>query len=197
MSTFYYVDYENLHDSAFGNIEALNKNDKIFILTTSKLSAALLKRIQKCKCGVECINVKNGMHDALDFQLIAYLLLHAANRKKDKYVVVSKDRGYDYVINIAKEHGIELRREELIHCIPAGQKNNVKQLIYSILYQCGVARVNDIRYNRIVRAVKISNDKADLETALKKTMGDTQGAKVYEHIKDEYPNLSSLVDRMK
>ena len=197
MSTFYYVDYENLHDSAFGNIEALNKNDKIFILTTSKLSAALLKRIQKCRCGVECINVKNGMHDALDFQLVTYLLLHAANKKKDNYVIVSKDRGFDYVIDIVKENGIKIKREELIHCVPVGQKNNIKQLIFTILYQCGVARVNDIRYERIVRAVKSSNREEDLEGALKKTMGDTQGSKVYEHIKDEYNNLSKLVDKMK
>lgn len=197
MSTYYYVDYENLHDSAFGNIEALPKYDKIFILTTSKLSAALLKRIQKCKCGVECINVKNGMHDALDFQLVTYLLLHAANKKKDKYVIVSKDRGYDYVIDIVQQHGISIERLELIHCIPAGQKNNIRQLIYSILYQCGVARVNDIRYERIVKAVKSSNTEEDLKCALKKTMGDTQGSKVYEHIKDEYSNLSDLVDKIK
>lgn len=197
MSTFYYVDYENLHDSAFGNIEALPKYDKIFILTTSKLSAALLKRIQKCSCGVECINVKNGMHDALDFQLVTYLLLQAANKKKDNYVIVSKDRGFDYVIDIVKDHGIKIKREELIHCVPVGQKNNIRQLIYTILYQCGVARVNDIRYDRIIRAVKSSINADDLEGALKKTMGSTQGSKVYEHIKDEYSNLSKLVDKMK
>ena len=197
MATYYYVDYENLHDSAFGNIEALPKYDKIFILTTSKLSAVLLKRIQKCRCGIECINVKNGMHDALDFQLVTYLLLHAAHKKKENYVIISKDRGFDYVIDIVKEHGIKIKREELIHCVPANQRNNVKQLIYTILYQCGVARVNDIRYERIVKAVKSSNNEEDLEQALRQTMGDTQGAKVYEHIKNEFNNLSNLVAKMK
>lgn len=197
MSTFYYVDYENLHDSAFGNIEALSKNDKIYILTTSKLSAYLLKRIQKCKCGVECINVKSGMHDALDFQLVTYLLLQAANKKKDNYVIVSKDRGYDYVIDIVREHGIKIRRDELIHCLPSSQYDSIHQFIYSILYRCGVARVNDIRYDRIIRAVKSSSNADDLEGALKKTMGSTQGSKVYEHIKGEYNKLSDLVDKIK
>ena len=195
--TYYYVDYENLHDSAFGNIELLPKNDKIFILTTSKLSAYLLKRIQKCRCSVECISVKNGMHDALDFQLVTYLLLQATSKRKIHYVIVSKDRGYDYAIDIIKENGIHIERKTLINCEPVRQKDSIKQFIYSILYQCGVARVNEIRYERIVKAVKDADDISELEASLKNAMGATQGARVYEHIKDEYSNLSNLVDKLK
>ena len=197
MATYYYVDYENLHDTAFGNIELLPKGDKIYIVTTSKLSAFLLKRIQRCRCGVECITVKNGMHDALDFQLVTYLLLQAATKRKINYVIVSKDKGYDYVIDIMKQQGFNVSRIALINCETAKSRNDIKQFIYSLLYECGVARVNDIRFDRIVRAVKTSDNENDLEAQLRRTMGETQGAKVYEHIRDEYQSLNELVSKLK
>ena len=59
----------------------------------------------KSKAQLEILPVQTGKKDALDFQLVTHLMLKYNN--KNEYVIISKDQGYDFAIEMAKTLGKE------------------------------------------------------------------------------------------
>lgn len=102
-----YVDYENVRESWISEIDNIDKNWKIYIIAGENdiLHISNLEKLIETGVKFEVFTVKTGCKDALDFQLVVHLI--AKYKKDNMYYIVSKDKGYEFAIEMAKKLGKE------------------------------------------------------------------------------------------
>lgn len=101
----FYIDYENVRQEGFRGIEKISKADKVYILggINDTIRLVDIGYFMKIKAKFEIVLVSTGKKDALDFQLVTHLMLKY--NKKNEYIIVSKDQGYDFAIEMAERLG--------------------------------------------------------------------------------------------
>lgn len=104
MKTFYLVDFENVHNEGIVDIDKLSKEEYVHIFST--VNALNIRN------DIFWINVDIKSHlvtirkQSLDMHLVSYLgYLIGIYGKDCTYVIVSKDKDYDNVINFWKQEG--------------------------------------------------------------------------------------------
>lgn len=112
---YYFIDYENVHSNGFIGIENLGDNDFLHIMYTEQsktFSFEILEKICKQNVKLDLHKVSTGTKDALDFQLSSYMgYIIAKNEERDcVYYVVSKDKGFNHIINFWKSRGVNVKR---------------------------------------------------------------------------------------
>ena len=104
-----YVDFENVGSPGLTGASGLRDGDVVNILYSAandKLRFEEIEELMHSAASVNFIKVKNGIQNALDFQLITLLYLEQKKEEKgDEYIIISKDTGYDVSTDIAKKHG--------------------------------------------------------------------------------------------
>ena len=109
----YLVDYENVSYTGLDGISKLTTKDEIIIFYSENASVINIDYLTHCKAHITYIKVGCGTPNALDFQLVGYLFFHM--KKKGVYIIVSKDTGYDVLIETAKNYGATvIRRASLL-----------------------------------------------------------------------------------
>ena len=103
----FYIDYENVRTEGLRGIDKIDTKTKVFIVCGINDCIRLIdvNYIMKSKAKLEILPVQTGKKDALDFQLVTHLMLKY--NKKNEYVIISKDQGYDFAIEMAKTLGKE------------------------------------------------------------------------------------------
>ena len=128
IKTYYLIDYENVHSDGLSGCDKLSETDEIHIFHT--------KNATKIDMGNLGSHVELFLHEvpagneSLDKHLVAYLgYIIGINREKDcNYVIVSKDKGYDNVINfLQKEFKAEVTRTETVKQSAVKQPTPTKQ----------------------------------------------------------------------
>ena len=115
MSTYYLVDFENVHNEGLKGCSTLSKDDQIYLFY-SKNANNLNMDVFKDYSGKkpEYIPAKTG-NQALDKLLVSYLgFLLAKDGRNYQYIIISKDKGYDDVIAYWKTKGYRIDRCEVI-----------------------------------------------------------------------------------
>lgn len=119
MSEIYLIDYENTGIYGLAGISHLSSDDRVAIFYSGEPKhIAMLKELQK-KHGstfFEFYQLKSKGKDHLDFQLdtyAGYLLGNAASAGR-KVIIVSKDHGYDVIVDFWKQYGVDIKRQETI-----------------------------------------------------------------------------------
>lgn len=111
---YYIVDYENVHTSAFARTDLLNANDEVCVMYTDvskSFTLDILQNLMELNIRLNVVKVRNGSKDALDFQLSTYLgYILAKEGTGHKYFIVSKDTGYDKVVDFWNTRGFHLAR---------------------------------------------------------------------------------------
>lgn len=114
---YYFIDYENVHSEGFGGIENnLGKNDKICLMYTDACKQipfeVLEKMTHKQDLKLEIIKASSGGKNALDFQLSSYMgyIIAKNEDQKNCFYIISKDTGFDYLIDFWKARGIDVKR---------------------------------------------------------------------------------------
>ena len=96
---WYFIDFENT--SSLGNIVP-KANDKILLflgVAQKALPVPLVQQLMDMPCEVELISVQGQSANNVDFHLSYYLGLYQTSAPKTaKFVVVSKDKGYDHLV---------------------------------------------------------------------------------------------------
>lgn len=117
MRRYFYVDTENLgSDNWLPYFDNVTKQDTVIFMVSEKsgkisVSDAVSKMTKLCSiCEVECVSVQNGKSNALDFCLVAVLGTYVQRAAKSEHVIISKDRGYDAVVDMFEERGIKVTR---------------------------------------------------------------------------------------
>ncbi|MBD5507808.1 MAG: hypothetical protein HDR05_07125 [Lachnospiraceae bacterium] len=105
METFYLVDFENVHDEGLENIGSLSQTDHVHIFST--------KNAPKIRMDIEHIkeveiegHLVPACKQSVDMHLVSYLgYLLCSHGKQCAYVIVSKDKDYDNIIEFWKKEG--------------------------------------------------------------------------------------------
>ncbi len=104
----YYVDYENVHNGGMKGIEAVGRDDLVYVFyseVANTMTMETIKKLMQSSCAIEFIDVSTGTLNALDFQLIT--LLYATIDSDDYHYIITNDKGYDASIAMAKRINLE------------------------------------------------------------------------------------------
>ncbi len=112
---YYFVDYENVHSEGFTGIDSIAKNDTLYLMYTEQcktFSLEVLEKIIRRKVNFEVYKVGTGSKNALDFQLSSFMgYIIAKNEDKECiFYIVSKDTGFDHLIDFWRKKGINVER---------------------------------------------------------------------------------------
>jgi hypothetical protein len=92
------VDMENVHKLT--NVNKLTANDKLILFysdNTPPMQMDAIKAIVDANVTLELKRVHLGVKSALDFQLSSYLGYLMATYPDAKFIIISKDKGFDVV----------------------------------------------------------------------------------------------------
>ncbi len=103
-----YIDFENVP-----NVDIKELEDSIIYLfigeKQKRLSTEIVKKIQPLGKSVEWIQISGNGNNALDFH-IAYYLALKKHEKDTEHYIVSKDTGFDPLIEYTKSLGQKVKR---------------------------------------------------------------------------------------
>lgn len=126
----YLVDYENVHDDGLSGVAALGKEDGVVIFwgnSTKNIPFDRHIEIYNCEASFEYIKVEKVGKNYLDFQLATKLGYLFGKGEKGPAFIVSKDVGYESVVDFWKSHGREVVRIEKIEEATRKKTEKTKQ----------------------------------------------------------------------
>ncbi len=173
----YLIDFENVSNIVFEELELIEKVDKIIIFYSekaSKISISSHITLENSKIPKEYVAIKTGGKNALDFQLSTYLGYLIAKDQSVEYVIISNDTGFDYVCAFWKNHKVKVLRSPsfLIRA-----KEKIHTDIKNVLSPLGV----DIQ--KVLSIVDKYKTKQGINNALVKEFGSEKTGVVYKSIK--------------
>ena len=113
----YLIDFENVHDSGLTGVTSLTDNDEIYIFYSSKsehMSFDTHVNIMKTAAKVKYIKLRRSARNYLDFQLCTHLGFLIGAKVEGPYYIISKDTGYESVIDYWNDHGITIIRQPAV-----------------------------------------------------------------------------------
>jgi hypothetical protein len=121
------VDFESVQPASFGLLSPDYFRVKVFVgATQSKLSFELVTAIQQMGGRAEYIKIAGVGRNALDFHIAFYIGRIAAEEPEAFFHIISKDTGFDPLIQHLKERNIFCGRWESLEEIPAVKAAQVK-----------------------------------------------------------------------
>lgn len=121
----YLIDYENTGVKGLHGIERLREDDLVIIFYGPKTGAVPFDehvRISTAASHVEYIKTTKTAKNYLDFQLTTYLGYLVAQTAVRIFRIVSKDSGYDSVVDFWGKKGMDIKRQENV----AGDKKTTE-----------------------------------------------------------------------
>ncbi len=113
----YLIDFENVHDDGLEGIRTLAKEDKVIIFYGIKIKSISFDRhveIMSTNAHVEYVKTNKIAKNYLDFQLATYLGFVIGRGEKGPVYIISKDTGYDSIVDYWKCHNIKIDRRNSI-----------------------------------------------------------------------------------
>ena len=113
----YFIDYENVHDEGLKGVSALNGNDTVVIFYSNNIKNMPFDlHVEITKSGVKTDYIKIGKtaKNYLDFHLASYLGYMIGTGKGGPFYIISKDTGFDSVVDLWKARGFKIERKATI-----------------------------------------------------------------------------------
>ncbi len=215
-----FIDFENVHKSGLEGIKNLSRFDRVFLFYSDAAESIDIDQIVSCKARLKFVKVINGQPNALDFQLVASLFRRL--RRGRKYYIISKDKGYTSIFDLAKEYGAEI---EMYANIKEMQEHEIKKytpkeklknivLISKCEKECeefGIDKSVALEISKeieekmgippsskylrlVIDGLKNSNEKAEFYSFCIYNMGQEQGRLFYASIKNNYAKMKQIVE---
>lgn len=113
MSTYWYVDYENVNSAAHLNsiVSAVKRNDVVIIFyssATPTIALSFLHKIEAKNARVRTLPCSNGSKNAMDFQIVMEVAANCMSDKQVAHRVVSRDIGYDCPLKAWRARGYDV-----------------------------------------------------------------------------------------
>ena len=168
--TYYLIDYENTGESGLNGLTELESSDEVVIFyseNADKMSFDLHRKLQECRALIEFRKIATGKKNALDFQLAAYLGYLMAKEENGRFCIVSKDLGYEVLLDFWKGKNIQLidaisaetevkeeRRDDLQTVLDFVRSGKSKQAVNNLLVkQYGSKKAGEL-YKKIKPLLK-------------------------------------------
>lgn len=123
----YLIDFENVANNGFDGLGELRPSDELLIFYSeqhSTISITVHQALEKSLVHKSYMPVKTGGKNALDFQLVTWLGHEISQHPKEQFVIVSKDTGFDVVVDFWQKRGISLVRSRSLK----GTKSILKKM---------------------------------------------------------------------
>ncbi|MEN0039280.1 MAG: PIN domain-containing protein [Cellvibrio sp.] len=126
---YIFIDYENVQPDAIAGLDKGNFYILVFLGSNqSKLSTNLVRSLQPLGSRVEYIMQSGNGKNALDFHIAYYIGERAAIEPDAYFHIVSKDAGFDPLIQHLKDRNILASRSSSINEVSILQKSSLKTL---------------------------------------------------------------------
>lgn len=123
MKNIILIDYENLQVKNLDDVYHLDADIYVFRgPTQNKLPAELIESAQKFGSRITWVKTSRQGHNALDFHISYYVGQMVQSDPKVFFHIVSKDDGFDALIDFMKERNLFIDRVESIDEIPLVKK---------------------------------------------------------------------------
>ncbi len=117
LKRLYLVDYENVSDAGLVGLDQLAKTDTVIIFYGSKIKTVAyesLIAITSSSAIIEHMKAEKTAKNYLDFQLTTYLGFMLGRDSYDEIYVVSKDSGFDAVVDFWSKKNYSIKRQTAI-----------------------------------------------------------------------------------
>lgn len=112
-ATILFIDYENVTQVRLSSLQQPNLKIFIFVgCSQVKIPFELVREAHQLGASVEWIGVEGTGPNALDFHIVFYLGQISLRSPTSNYVILSRDRGFDPLIQHLTKLGISCRRIE-------------------------------------------------------------------------------------
>lgn len=114
---FFLVDYENVNSSGLNGIDLIGQDDHVVIFygpNSNTVSFSIMQKIREMDIEIELYELKQSAHNAIDFQLSVYLGYLIAKYPEAEFYIISKDKGYQAVIEFCKDNFISDNEEKVL-----------------------------------------------------------------------------------
>jgi hypothetical protein len=126
---YLFIDYENVQPESIAGLEKGNFYILLFLgANQSKLNTQLVRSLQPLGTRVEYVILSGNGKNALDFHIAYYIGERAAIEPDAYFHIVSKDAGFDPLIQHLKDRNILASRSSSISEISILQKSSLKTL---------------------------------------------------------------------
>jgi hypothetical protein len=126
-TNFVLIDYENVHLEALTGLDAEHFKVLLFVgANQTKLPFELAAAVQKLGNRAEYVKISGNGSNALDFHIAFYVGQLATQDPKAYYHIISKDKGFDPLIQHLRSRKISIARSSSIADIPLLKASNAK-----------------------------------------------------------------------
>jgi PIN domain len=117
-STILFIDYENVTQVKLSSLQQPHLKIFIFVgCAQAKIPFELVREAHQLGDSVEWIGVEGTGPNALDFHIVFYLGQISLRSPSSKYIILSRDRGFDPLIQHLAKSGISCRRIERLELL--------------------------------------------------------------------------------
>jgi hypothetical protein len=146
------IDYENVQPSSLAGLDAEHFRVIVFVgANQSKLTFDTAAAVQKLGARAEYIKISGNGSNALDFHIAFYMGRIAAGDPTAFFHIISKDTGFDPLIQHLKERKIFASRPKEVGDIPLLKASNSKStpekmdVVLANLQQRGASRPRTVK----------------------------------------------------
>ncbi len=126
-TNFILIDYENVHLEALAGLDAEHFKVILFVgANQTKLPFDLAAAVQKMGSRAEYVKISGNGSNALDFHIAFYVGQLAAQDPTAYFHIISKDTGFDPLIQHLRSRKISVARSNSIADIPLLKASNAK-----------------------------------------------------------------------
>lgn len=178
--TYYLIDYENTGENGLDGIIELSNDDKVIIFysdNADKMSFDLHQKLQQCHAAVEFRKIATGKKNALDFQLATYLGYLIAREPGGHFCIVSKDLGYEVLLDFWKEKSVRL-----VDVISAESEKEIKRQS-ELEEKVKQLDLEEEEQQAVLRYITKYKTKQGVNNALVKQYGSEKAGELYKKIK--------------
>ena len=109
----YLIDFENVASNGFEGLELLDDGSELLIFYSeqhSTISITVHQELERSRIRKTYMPIKTGGKNALDFQLVSWLGYEIAKNGGEQFVIVSKDTGFDAVVDFWQKRNVSVSR---------------------------------------------------------------------------------------
>lgn len=107
------IDYENIQNFNLFSIQKKDIYIKIFVdQNQTKIPIALVQSTQAIGQRVEWVSIEGAGKNALDFHIAFYLGKLSKDVGEEAFLIFSKDKGFDHLIEYANKNNVNCQRIE-------------------------------------------------------------------------------------
>lgn len=176
---YYLIDYENTGENGLDGLTELESNDRVVIFyseNADKMSFDLHRKLQECRGVIEFRKIATGKKNALDFQLAAYLGYLMAKEEKGRFFIVSRDLGYEVLLDFWKDRNIKLI--DAISSEMGKEEEERSEMEENLLRLVG-----ETDFKMVMSCIRNGKSKQTINNLLVKQYGSGKAGELYKKIK--------------